>query len=137
MGETGKVFPNKGEGWRGLQNFFFVRDRNIWSPSLSDDTRKKKLGKQTIFLISECLSIWTIFMCPMHIGQSVCYIKDIVPCSVRKCNGKNLLLSICLVLSNWKSVVYSYSLDIFYVSLYYSTKYLRYCQMVQNFWIIV
>ena len=40
-------------------------------------------------------------------------------------------------LSNWKSVVYSYSLDNLYVSLYYSTKYLRYCQMVQNFLIIV
>ena len=25
----------------GLQNFFFVRDRKIWSPSLSDDARKK------------------------------------------------------------------------------------------------
>ena len=25
----------------GLRNFFFVRDRKIWSPSLSDDARKK------------------------------------------------------------------------------------------------
>ena len=33
----------------GLRNFFFVRDRKIWSPSLSDDARKKNPKNRLFF----------------------------------------------------------------------------------------
>ena len=74
----------KEHGNQGSGIFFLSETAKFGVPVCPTTRVKKNLKKKTIFLNSECLSIWTIFMCPMHIGHSVCYIKDIVPCPVDK-----------------------------------------------------
>ena len=102
--------------------------------------RVKKFGKQTIFLISEGLSICDMdYFYVSHAYWTKCLLHKI-HCHMscwKNITGKNYFYPFSWCLSNRKSVVYSYSLDNLYVSLYYSTKYLRYCPMVQNFWIIL
>ena len=53
MGVLAYVADSRGKVHTGLQNFFFVRDRNFWSPCLSDEARKFHILNATKYRVAQ------------------------------------------------------------------------------------